>query len=91
MIDSASPRRGAWASACVQRVPHERRVRARWTGDWDWALGELEEMLAGDLERETRISALTMTIQIRALRGDPVAELLPRPNAWPATPWTARS
>ena len=49
---------------------------ARWTGDWDWALGELEEMLAGDLERETRISALTMTIQIRALRGDPVAELL---------------
>ena len=49
---------------------------ARWTGDWDWALGELEEMLAGDPGRETRISALTMTIQIRALRGDPVAELL---------------
>jgi hypothetical protein len=49
---------------------------ARWTGDWDWALGELEELLAGDLERETRISALTMTIQIQALRGAPVAELL---------------
>jgi class 3 adenylate cyclase/tetratricopeptide (TPR) repeat protein len=49
---------------------------ARWTGDWDWALGELDELLAGDLERETRISALTMTIQIQALRGAPVAELL---------------
>ena len=51
-------------------------VGARWTGDWDWALGELDELLAGDLERETRISALTMTIQIRALRGGSVAELL---------------
>jgi class 3 adenylate cyclase/tetratricopeptide (TPR) repeat protein len=49
---------------------------ARWTGEWDWALGELDELLAGDLERETRISALTMTIQIRALRGGSVAELL---------------
>ena len=51
-------------------------VSARWTGDWDWALLELDELLAGDLERETRISALTMTIQIQALRGAPVAELL---------------
>jgi tetratricopeptide (TPR) repeat protein len=51
-------------------------VNARWTGDWDWALVELDELLAGDLERETRIIGLTSVIQIRALRGDPVAELL---------------
>ena len=51
-------------------------VNARWTGEWDWALGELDELLAGDLERETRIIGLTGVIQIRALRGDPVAELL---------------
>ncbi len=51
-------------------------VNARWTGDWDWALPELDELLAGDLDRETRISGLTSVIQIRALRGDPVAELL---------------
>ena len=51
-------------------------VGARWTGDWDWAVLELDEMLAGDLHRETRISGLTSVIQIRALRGDPVAELL---------------
>ncbi len=51
-------------------------VNARWTGDWDWALGELDELLTGDPERETRIIGLTATIQIRALRGDPVADLL---------------
>ena len=51
-------------------------VNARWTGDWDWALLELEELLAGNLERETRIIGLAGVIQIRALRGDPVAEFL---------------
>ena len=51
-------------------------VNARWIGDWDWALLELDELLAGDLDRETRISGLTSVIQIRALRGDPVSELL---------------
>ncbi len=51
-------------------------VNARWTGDWDWALQELEELLAGDVEREGRIIGLAAAIQIRALRGDPVAESL---------------
>ncbi len=51
-------------------------VNARWTGDWDWALLELEEMLAGNVEREGRIICLSAMIQIGALRGDPVAELL---------------
>ena len=51
-------------------------VNARWTGDWDWALGELDELSAHDLEPETRIICLTGVIQIRALRGEPIAGLL---------------
>jgi class 3 adenylate cyclase/tetratricopeptide (TPR) repeat protein len=51
-------------------------MNARWTGDWDWALLELDELLAGDLEREGRIFGLSSSIQIRAWRGDPVDELL---------------
>ncbi len=51
-------------------------ITARWTGDWDWALGELDEQLAGELERESRIAALSSVIQIRALRGDAVEDLL---------------
>ena len=51
-------------------------VGARWTGDWDWALLELDGLLAGDLERETRTLGLASVVQIRALRGDPVADLL---------------
>jgi class 3 adenylate cyclase/tetratricopeptide (TPR) repeat protein len=49
---------------------------ARLTGDWDWALHELEELLAGDLDRETWIIGIGSTIRIRALRGDPVDDLL---------------
>jgi class 3 adenylate cyclase/tetratricopeptide (TPR) repeat protein len=51
-------------------------VNARWTGDWDWALGELDEQLSSERERESRIMALAAAIQIRVLRGDPVESLL---------------
>jgi len=49
---------------------------ARSTGDWDWALLELEDLLAGDLARETWIIGVSSSIKIRAWRGDPVDELL---------------
>jgi class 3 adenylate cyclase/tetratricopeptide (TPR) repeat protein len=47
-------------------------VNAGWTGDWDWALAELDEHLAGELEPESRIVALSQAIRIRVVRGDPV-------------------
>jgi tetratricopeptide (TPR) repeat protein len=49
---------------------------ATWTGDWDWALPELEELLAGDLEREDRLQVLAPLVRVRAWRGDGVDELL---------------
>ena len=51
-------------------------VNARWTGDWDWALGELNEHLSGELERESRINALSAAIQIGAQRGNAVEAML---------------
>jgi class 3 adenylate cyclase/tetratricopeptide (TPR) repeat protein len=51
-------------------------VNARWTGDWDWALGELNEHLSGELERESRINALSGAILIGALRGNAVEAML---------------
>jgi class 3 adenylate cyclase/tetratricopeptide (TPR) repeat protein len=45
------------------------------TGDWDWALPELEELLAGDLEREDRIQVLGPVLRIRSWRGERVDEL----------------
>jgi len=51
-------------------------VNARWTGDWEWASRELEELLAGDPEGEGRIIGLSAMIWYRAWRGDPSEELL---------------
>jgi hypothetical protein len=51
-------------------------VGARWAGDWDWSLAQLDEQLARDLGPEVRINALAATIQTRALRGDSVDDLL---------------
>ena len=51
-------------------------VNARWTGDWEWASRELEELLAGDPEGEGRIIGLSSMIWYRAWRGDPTEELL---------------
>ena len=43
------------------------------TGDWDWALAELDGLLASELEREDRIPILENAILLRSLRGLPVA------------------
>ncbi len=42
---------------------------AVWTGDWDWALTELEELLTGELEREDRFLVLGRLAIVRAWRG----------------------
>jgi len=49
---------------------------ATWTGDWDWALAELDEPLAGDLEQVDRILMLEAAVRLRAWRGEPVDELV---------------
>jgi class 3 adenylate cyclase/tetratricopeptide (TPR) repeat protein len=51
-------------------------VNARWTGEWEWAFRELEELLAGDLEGEGRIIGLSSMIWYRGWRGDPAEGLL---------------
>jgi class 3 adenylate cyclase len=49
---------------------------AIWTGDWDWAAPELDEVLAGDLESDDRKLVLEALVRQRAWRGDQVDELL---------------
>ncbi len=61
-----------WADAFLSNAA----LNARWTGDWDWALLELDESLAGDIGRETRMVAMSSATQIRTWRGDPVEEQL---------------
>ena len=46
------------------------------TGDWAWALGELEQALADELEASDRFRLLGSVIEIRALRGEPIDELV---------------
>ena len=46
------------------------------TGDWPWALGEIEADLAEDLEGSHRMSLLEAALEFEALRGDPVADRL---------------
>jgi len=48
---------------------------AAWTADWDWALAQLEEPLAGELEPEDRVLLLGMNLRIHAWRADPSDEL----------------
>jgi class 3 adenylate cyclase/tetratricopeptide (TPR) repeat protein len=47
-----------------------------WTGDWDWATPELEELLGGDLEREDRIQVLGSLFRARCWRGQASEDLL---------------
>ncbi len=47
-----------------------------WTGEWDWAPPELEELLSADLEREDRIQVLGSLFRIRCWRGEESRELL---------------
>ena len=45
------------------------------TGDWPWALAELEAALADELEASDRTLMLPILSSLRALRGEPVADL----------------
>jgi tetratricopeptide (TPR) repeat protein len=46
----------------------------RWTGDWDWALAEVDGWLAGDLEPTDREWLLVDSVVLRAWRGEPTAD-----------------
>ena len=45
------------------------------TGDWDWAVSQLEPILGDDSDPLTRSVALADLLQIRAFRGEPTADL----------------
>jgi class 3 adenylate cyclase/tetratricopeptide (TPR) repeat protein len=46
------------------------------TGEWDWALAEMQAILATDPDREDRAATLSKVVELYALRGeDPAAEL----------------
>ena len=47
-----------------------------WTGDWDWALPELDELLAADLEEVDRMPVIEATARIRGWRGQDVDALV---------------
>jgi class 3 adenylate cyclase/tetratricopeptide (TPR) repeat protein len=46
------------------------------TGDWAWGLAELDAALADELEATDRLLLLGAAVSIRALRGEPVAEVV---------------
>jgi tetratricopeptide (TPR) repeat protein len=46
------------------------------TGDWPWALAELEAALADELEASDRVVMLGTVAVIHSMRGDPVADLV---------------
>jgi class 3 adenylate cyclase/tetratricopeptide (TPR) repeat protein len=49
---------------------------ARWTGDWEWALEELESLLEGDLDNEARAFLLASAVELREWRGEDVTASL---------------
>ena len=58
--------RGSSSSAILEE--------ARFTGDWDWSLGELETQLAGELERVDRAWYLGNSLVFKAWRGEATEE-----------------
>ena len=48
---------------------------AIWVGDWDWALGALDEIRHLDLEPMDRVTWLSPSIRLRAARGEDVSAL----------------
>jgi class 3 adenylate cyclase/tetratricopeptide (TPR) repeat protein len=46
------------------------------TGDWPWASAEIESTLTDDLDGVDRLYILESSVEIRALRGDPVDDLI---------------
>ena len=49
---------------------------ARWTGEWDWALGELDALLDGDLDPVDLAWLQVNAVVLRAWRGEDVADRL---------------
>ena len=47
-----------------------------WTGDWDWALPELDELLAADLEVADRMPVIEAIVRIRGWQGHVVDALV---------------
>ena len=44
------------------------------TGEWDWAIGELQGLLSGDLDREDRAGILSKIAIFKVFRGEPVED-----------------
>jgi tetratricopeptide (TPR) repeat protein len=53
------------------------------TGDWDWATGQLEPMLADEIDPLTRAVAISDLVVFRAARGQPTADLVADLEAMP--------
>jgi class 3 adenylate cyclase/tetratricopeptide (TPR) repeat protein len=49
---------------------------AQLTGEWDWAVRELEASLSDELESSDRADTLAVLVNIRAYRGEPVDDLM---------------
>jgi class 3 adenylate cyclase/tetratricopeptide (TPR) repeat protein len=46
------------------------------TGDWDWAMAELDDPLWLELDRRDRLAMVGARLQLQAVRGDPLGDLL---------------
>jgi len=55
------------------------------TGDWSRAFAEVETVLADELEASDRVLLLAVAIEVRALRGEAVADLLAQMTALAGT------
>ena len=65
----------------ARRMGHRRRLllfltngaeAGLWMGDWDWALPELDKLLAADLEPEDRLPVLESVARLRGWKGERV-------------------
>ncbi len=65
----------------ARRMGHRRRLllfltngaeQGFWIGDWDWALPELDQLLAAEPEPEERVPALESLVRLRSGKGEPV-------------------
>jgi class 3 adenylate cyclase/tetratricopeptide (TPR) repeat protein len=54
-------------------------------GEWDWAVAELEPMLADDVEPLSRSVGMADLIQLRAYRGEPTTGLVSELEAMPTS------
>jgi class 3 adenylate cyclase/tetratricopeptide (TPR) repeat protein len=49
---------------------------ARWTGDWDWAMAELDALLEGDLDVQDRSWMIDSAAVLRSFRGEDTSALV---------------